>query len=635
MGDAVNRSPVAVLLTIALASVLLAVRSDETSTPAASYTDGPITVAVDASDISRRIFQVRETIPVRPGKLTLLYPQWIPGHHSPIGPISKFAGLTVRAAGKNLPWHRDEFNVYAFHIDVPTGATSVDVEFQYLSPQSGSEGRVVMSTEILNLQWNAVSIYPAGRSPKQIQTRASVKLPTGWQLGSALDVAARDGDTTHFQPLSYSDLIDSPVFAGKYAKRIDLDPGAARPVHLNLFADEPKYLEVKPEQLQAHRNLVQQLYRLYGAQHFNHYEFLLTLSDKLSGVGIEHHRSSENGVSAGYFTEWQENWDSRDLLPHEFNHSWNGKYRRGSGQITNNFNVPLGDSLLWMYEGQTQFWGFVLAARAGLWDGDQFRQRLAATAATYDKGRPGLASWRTVQDTTNDPVIAKRQPLPYPSYQGSEDYYSAGLLIWLETDAKLRELTGGKKSLDDFGKAFFGMHSGSWDVLPYNFAEIVKTLNELAPYNWASHLRSRLDGHGPFTGGLAAHGWRLVYQDKRSAAAEAEDASSGSAELRYSLGLSAGKSGSVSGVVWESPAFRAGISPSMTITAVNGRDYSGPALKEAVVAAKSSNQPIELRVKNFDEERTVRIDYHGGLKYPFLERDAARPDTLSDLIRPR
>ncbi|MGN6327771.1 MAG: M61 family metallopeptidase [Rhodanobacter sp.] len=598
--------------------------------------EGTVQINVDATDVAHRIFRVHEVIPAQPGPLTLLYPQWLPGNHSPTGPIDKLAGLVVKANGKTLPWKRDTVNVYAFHVDVPAGASSVDVAFEFLSPQARDQGRVVMTPEMLNLQWNASSLYPAGYATKGITAKTSVKFPAGWQFGTALEVASRDGDTVHFKPISYDNLVDSPIYAGKYFKRVDLDPGAKVPVHLNIVADAPKYLEITPEQLKVHRNLVQQMYKLYGARHYDHYDFLFSLSDKMSGNGLEHHRSSENGVGTGYFTDWDKNVLDRDLLPHEFNHSWNGKYRRGADLTTPSFNVPMEDSLLWVYEGQTQFWGFVMAARSGLWSEEQTRDALAAVAARYDRGRPGLASWRNLQDTTNDPIIAQRAPLPYRNYQASEDYYSGGQMIWLDVDAKLRDLSRGKHSIDDFAKAFFGMNDGDWGVNTYVFEDVVKTLNDIQPYDWASYLRTRLDGHGPLIGGVEGHGWKLVYTDKPSATVKAIEARRHSADLTYSIGLSISKSGAIGDVLWDSPAFKAGISPGMSVVAVNNHEYDADALKDAITAAaKDKNQPVELLVKNFDEYKTMRIDYHDGLKYPHLVRDESKPDTLGKLLKAR
>ncbi len=619
-------------------SVLLALSASgvqaQTPPPQDVAWPGVLRIDVDARDIGRRIFKVKATIPAKPGPLTLLYPQWLPGAHSPSGPIDKLAGLVVTANGTPLHWTRDPYDVYSFKVDVPAGATEVVAEFKFLSSQGGSQGRVVMTPEMLNLQWNANSLYPAGVITRNLQAQASVTLPKGWNYATALETERRDGDTVVFKPISYDHLVDSPLFAGRYYQQYDLDPGATVPVRLNVFADDAKSLVAKPEQLKAHRALVQQIYKLYGARHFDRYDFLLALTSKLGGIGLEHQRSSENSAEPGYFTEWDKNWLGRDLLPHEFNHSWNGKYRRGADLTTPNFNVPMGDSLLWLYEGQTQFWGQVLAARSGLWSEQQTRETLANVAATYDRGRPGLA-WRALQDTTNDPTIAQRRALAFRNYQLSEDYYSGGQMVWLDVEGKLRALTGNKRSLDDFAKAFFGINDGDWNVNPYTFDDVVRTLNGIAPFDWAGFLRERLDGHGSLTGGLDAAGWKLVYTETPSEAVKAQETRASGINLTYSLGLSVANSGVLTDVLWDSPAFNAGLTPGMTVLAVNGRVYKGETLKEAVTTAKTDKAPITLLVRSFDRIDTVTLDYHGGLLYPSLERIAGKPDRLAELWKAR
>ncbi len=617
-------------------SVLLALTATgvQAQTPQDVAWPGVLRIEVDARDIGRRIFKVKATIPAKPGPLTLLYPQWLPGAHSPSGPIDKVAGLVVTANGKPLQWTRDQYDVYAFKVNVPEGASEVVAQFNFLSSQGGSQGRVVMTPEMLNLQWNANSLYPAGVITRNLQAQASVTLPKGWSYATALATERRDGDTVVFKPIRYDHLVDSPLFAGRYYQQYDLDPGAKVPVRLNVFADDAKSMVAKPEQLKAHRALVQQIYKLYGARHFDRYDFLLALTSKLGGIGLEHQRSSENSAEPGYFTEWDKNWLGRDLLPHEFNHSWNGKYRRGADLTTPNFNVPMGDSLLWLYEGQTQFWGQVLAARSGLWSEQQTRETLANVAATYDRGRPGLA-WRALQDTTNDPTIAQRRALAFRNYQLSEDYYSGGQMVWLDVEGKLRALTGNKRSLDDFAKAFFGMNDGDWDVNPYTFEDVVHILNGIAPFDWASFLRERLDGHGSLTGGLDAAGWKLVYTETPSEAVKAQETRASGINLTYSLGLSVANSGVLTDVLWDSPAFNAGLTPGMTVLAVNGRVYKGETLKEAVTAAKTDKAPITLLVRSFDRIDTVTLDYHGGLLYPSLERIAGKPDRLAELWKAR
>ncbi|HJU07553.1 MAG TPA: peptidase M61 [Rhodanobacteraceae bacterium] len=592
---------------------------------------GTIALSVDASDTSQGIFRAHETIPVQPGELTLLYPKWLPGNHSPSGPIDKLAGIKISANGKPLTWTRDKYDVYAFHVDVPQGASSIDVDYQFLSARARNEGRIVMTNEMLDLQWNTVVLYPAGHYSRQITYAPSLKLPGGWQFGTALEAQGKSGDTVTFKPTPLNTLVDSPLYAGEYFKRVDLDPGAKVPVHMDLVADAPKYLEFTPEQLQAHRNLVTQAYKLFDSHHYDHYDFLFSLSDEMSGNGLEHHQSSEDGEGADYFTEWKSNAPGRDLLAHEYTHSWNGKFRRPADLWTPNFNVPMGDSLLWVYEGQTQYWGFVLAARSGLWNADQFKDALALVAATYQRNRPGF-DWRNVQDTTNDPTIAQRAPLPFRNYQMSEDYYSAGQLIWLAVDSKIRSLTGGKKSLDDFAKAFFGVDNGSFVTMTYTFDDVVAALNGVAKNDWATFLRSRLDANQPPMDGIAASGWKLVYTDKESDYEKAIEKDRKFADFAYSIGLTiAEKDGSISDVRWNSAAFKAGISPGAELVAVNGHAYKSELLKDAITAARSDHKPIELLIKHDDEYKTVPVDYHDGLQYPHLVR-AGGSDYLSQII---
>ena len=590
--------------------------SDNVPPPQNIAYPGSIKTSINATDLAHRIFHVHENIPVKAGSMYLLYPQWIPDDHAPSGPIDKVAGLMIHANGRLIPWKRDEYNVYAFHIDVPAGATSIDVDFLFLSAQSNREGPIRMTPEMLDLVWSEVTMYPAGYYGRQIMTEPSVTLPAGWKLGTALHVQRQQGDSVTFKPIDYVDLVDSPVIAGKYFKRLDLDPGSKfPPIHMDIIADQAKDLVVSPQALKAMRNIPLQYHKLYGSFHFNHYDFLISLSDKMSGKG------------PGFFTQWSPD-QPHDSLTHEFNHSWDGKYRRPADLWTPNFNVPKGDSLLWVYEGQTVFWANVMTVRTGLENNDTGLAKLAQAAATYDMDRPGLLSWRNIQDTTNDPVIALRAPLPYRSYQGSEDYYAAGQLIWLAVDAKLRTLSHDKRSLDNFARIFFGVDPAT----TYTFDDIVSALNKIEPFDWATFLRTRLDGHQNVTDGIAAEGWKLIYTDKPSGFIKASHMSG--VDLTYSAGFSASGNGDLRDVRWNGPAFKAGLSPGMTVVAVNGKDFSADAMKQAVQDAKDNLAPITLLVKNFIEYKTLQIDYHGGLKYPHLVRIKGTPDYLSQLYAP-
>lgn len=595
---------------------------------------GTIKIAVDATDLAHRIFKINETIPVNAGEMTLLYPQWIPGHHSPVGPISQLAGLKMSAKGKVIEWQRDPGNVYAFNLKVPKGVRELHVEYQFLSPQSSEQGRVMMTPEMLNLQWDTVALYPAGHYSHKIKFQPSVTLPKGWQFATALEKSSQKGNTVTFEGIDFENLVDSPMFAGSHYKRVDLNPNADTPVFLNVFADKEKDLEISAEGLTAHRELIQQMYALYGAHHFDHYDFLLALTDKLGGIGMEHHRSSENSAKENYFTDWDKSWVGRDLLAHEFNHSWNGKYRRPEALWTPTYNQVKEANGLWVYEGQTQFWGQVIAARSGLWSQENAMDMLARLGATYDQGRPGMA-WRNILDTTNDPTIAQRSSLPYRSYQMSEDYYSGGELIWFAVDAKLRELSNNSHSLDDFAHNFFGVNPGDWNVLTYKFDDVINTLNGIEKYQWDDFINSRLKGHVNLSKSLEDQGWKLTYNDKASDGIKAIESRYKSTDLLYSLGFSVNKEGKMRDVLWDSPAFNAGLAPSMQIIAVNNTQFSADALKDAVTDAKGSKAPIKLLVKNFDQYSEIQIDYHDGHKYPHLERIEGKPDYLSQLLTAR
>lgn len=604
----------------------------------AAYPGGTIRLRVDATDVDRKIFRVRETIPVaKAGPMALYYPKWLPGNHSPTGPIDKLGGLIITANGQRVEWRRDPVDVFAFHVDVPKGAAALELEFQFLSPTDTREGRVVMTPAMLDLQWNTVLLYPAGYFARGIQLEPTVQLPDGWKYGTALEPAgaATADNATTFKPVALDVLVDSPMFAGRYFKQIDLDPGAPVPVRLDIVADHPEQLEAKPEQIEAHKNLIRQATKLYGSHHYNHYDFLFSLSDEMSGIGLEHHRSSEDGTIGNYFVDWDKSASTRALLPHEYTHSWNGKFRRPADLWTAHYNTPMRDSLLWVYEGQTQYWGNVLTARAGLITHQEALDSWAETAATYDH-RVGRA-WKALQDTTNDPITAMRKPQSWRSWERSEDYYSEGALVWLDADTLIRERSHGKKSLDDFARSFFGVDNGAWGEKTYTFEDVVAALNAVEPYDWASFLRTRLDGHGPGAplDGVKRGGYHLVYTETESAYAKAASARSHSTSLTYSLGFSLDRDGKLTDVQWDGPAFKAGMIVGTQVLAVNGRAYDPDVLKGAIKAAKAQGPAIELIVRNGDHFKTLRLDWHDGLRYPHLEKEGTGAATLDEILSPK
>ena len=593
---------------------------------------GTITLKVDATDTRQRILKVQETIPVaKAGRMTLLMPEWLPGKHGPRGEIEKLAGLAIRAGGRVLPWTRDPQDVYAFHVDVPEGARRLDVAFQFLAATAADQGRISVTPEIINLQWEQVSLYPAGYYTRRIPIQATVTYPAGWQAASGLPSRAT-GSTYAYQATSYETLVDSPVFAGRHFRRWALTDR----VGLNVVADDAAELAATPEQIAAHTRLVEQSVKLFGAQHYDRYEFLLSLSDELGGIGLEHHRSSENGVPPGYFLKWNEGPGRRDLLPHEFTHSWNGKFRRAADLWTPSFSWPMRNSLMWVYEGQTQFWGYVLAARSGLFTKQEALDALANIAAGLDN-RPAR-QWRALVDTTNDPIITARRPKGWVSWQRSEDYYNEGLLIWMEVDATLRRLSGGTRSMDDFARAFFGLKDGDYGEVTYTLDDVAETLNGIQPHDWKALLTKRLTETGapaPLAG-FEGNGYRLTYGDTPTPFFAANQKTRKTLDLTYSIGLTIGTGasdkGKVTGVLWDSPAFKAGMVVGETIQSVNGLAYSDERLVEAIRAAKGAKTPIALVTRGGERFTNVAIDYAGGLRYPRLEKIASGEAGLDRLL---
>ncbi len=599
---------------------------------------GTIGLAIDATDTVQGVFKVVETVPVPaslpvPGKMTLLFPAWLPGNHAPRGQIEKLAGLYFTAGGKTLDWVRDPYDINAFTVNVPAGAKSIEARFNFLSATTGNQGRIVMTADMLNLQPNSMSLYPAGYYTRNIPVSTRITWPQGWQAAGALRTAAGAAPpatgTVTYETTDYETLVDSPFFAGRWFKRWDLGQNVA----LNVVADEERFLEAKPEYIEAHKKLVDQAVKTFGARHFDHYDFLLALTGKMGGIGLEHHRSSENGVGTGYFTSWATDGGTRDLLPHEMTHSWNGKFRRGMGTIVPDFRTPLRNEYLWVYEGQTQFWGYVLAARSGLIDTDYAIDELAMVAASLDN-TPGRR-WRPLIDTTNDPVMSARAPKGWRSEERSEDYYNEGLLIWLEIDSVLRRETKGRRGIDDFARAFFGVRDGDWGVLPYDETTITGILNGLAPYDWAGLLKERLrktSNSAPLAG-FAASGYALEYSDTPSKA-YADVERGGTVGLSYSGGLALASSGRIASVVWDSAAYKAGLKVDDVIIAVDGRPYSGDILKARIKDANGGTTPILLTVKTGDRVREVPLAWHGGLRYPKLVRKGSGPDWLAQLLKP-
>lgn len=611
---------------------------------------GPIQLDVNLTNVTDRVLHVHERIPIEPAakEMVLLYPQWIPGNHSPTGPISRIAGIVTSVDGKRVQWVRDRVNVYAFHVPLEAGAKSLDLDFDYLSPIKPTQGRIEISDAIADLQWNEVLMYPAGYFSRDIPFDVTLKLPEGWKYATALETASQQGSILKFKQTTLNTLVDSPLYAGTHFKRVDLSTSPSNIVHLDIFADEEKDLDITPDALQKHKQLAIEAAKLYASHHYDHYDFLLLLSDKVGGIGLEHHQSSEDGARPTYFTEWSQGVLGRDLLAHEYTHSWDGKFRRPADLWTPNFNVPMRDDLLWVYEGMTQYWGTVLTARSGMRTPEETRDMLARIAAGFEIS-PGR-DWRPLVDTTNQPTISQRRPVTWVSWQLPEDYYTEGELIWLDADTTIRELTNGQKSLDDFAKAFFGVYNGSFVTDTYTFEDLVNVLNGVAPYDWATFFRQRVyDLHpGVPEDGFTRGGYKLVYSNNVQPWLTRAEASFGAADFSTSLGFAvavprrggesggvpAGLSGALSNVWWNSPAFKAGITPDMQIIAVDGKAFTPQVLREAILQAEQTKKPLSLQFRRGDEYTNISLPYFNGLRIPSLQRVEGTPDRLDEILAP-
>jgi predicted metalloprotease with PDZ domain len=606
--------------------------------PAAESTSATIQLQVDATDVQRRIFRVTQAIPAQPGRFELYYPQWLPGKHAARGTIDQLAGLRFRVNGNEIPWRRDPLDVFHFLLDLPAGTRMLDVEFQVATPHAADAGRIVVTNDMLNLQWEQVLLYPVGPLARDIPVQATLRLPAGWQHASALRPAAgtaADAQPAVFGTVPLEVLVDSPLFAGRHFRKVDLTLAASAPVALNIFADNAADLAITDEQLALHRAMVRETYAALGPPRYDRYDFLFALTENLGSVGLEHHRSSENSRGTAYFRSWDEAVTDRDLLPHELAHSWNGKYVRPARLWTPHFNTPMQDDLLWVYEGLTEYYGLVLAARSGLVPQDIAREQLAAHVGMYLEKRPGR-DWRPLEDTTFQPIVTARRPLSWVSWQRTEDYYTEGALLWLDIDTRLRELTRGRRSLDDFARAFFARPVAQGWVATYEFGDVVAALHAVAPFEWEGFLRERTSGTSqPLLEGVERAGFKVVFTDQPNKAIADVERSARRTDLSYSLGLVVSRDALLTEVVWESPAFKAGLTTNTTLVAVNGRTYSAELLKQAITAAAAGGPAVELIVKKQDLYRTITLDYRGGLRYPHFTPLAGREDMLATLFAAR
>jgi predicted metalloprotease with PDZ domain len=619
-------------ITLAWLVALCALASPHAQTPPAqSRVTGTIALAVDVRETPRKLLHARETLTATPGALTLVYPKWIPGEHAPDGPIDDLVALTFTSGGKSIPWRRDPVDLFAFHVDVPQGVTTLDASFDFL-PAIGQGGFSSASSDTAHLgiySWNQVLLYPQGARTDDVMFRASMELPAGWKFGTALPVANQSGAKIDFQRVSLTTLVDSPVIAGEYLRVVPLD-GSSRPVEAALVGDTAASIDIPNDLTAKWKRLVQEADAMFGVRHYSNYHFLLTLSDRVAHFGLEHHQSNDSRVSENSLREQ----NSIGVVAHEYVHSWNGKYRRPAGLATPDFQQPMIGDLLWVYEGLTQYLGYVLAERSGIWSESYYKERLAQIAAFLDN-EPGRR-WRPLVDTTTAAQLLYFAPGQWTGYRRGVDFYDEGWLIWLDVDTAIRELTHGQKSIEDFCHLFHGGESSAPAVKPYTVDDVVAALNQVAPHDWKAFLGSRIyqvTQRAPLDG-ITRSGWRLVYNDTKNEYITAGDKER--VDATYSIGLHVRASdGVVNDVALDSPAGKVGIGPGMQILAVNGLRYSADVLRNAIKESKMASGPMSIEFQNDDIVKTVSLDYHGGIREPHLERDPSKPDMLAQVLAGR
>lgn len=596
----------------------------------------PIQITVDLTDAPRKFLHARMLIPVHSGPLTLVYPQWLPGEHGPTGPVDNFTGITFTANGQTLPWQRDNINMFAFHLLIPAEVTLLEAKTDFLATAapSGFSAGASTSANLALLSWNEFLLYPAGLAAAEVVFEPSVKLPDEWKLGTALTQSSNERNIFHFRPVSLEMLVDSPLLAGRFFKEIPLAPEITPKHFLDVAADAPEDLNIGSIELDAFSNLVRETGALFHSRHYESYHFLLTLSDSVAHFGLEHHQSSDDRVDATTYLDEDLMLIAGDLLPHEFTHSWNGKYRRPAGLATPNYQEPMKGNLLWVYEGLTQYLGDVLAVRSGIWTPDQYKAYLAASAAEMDH-RPGR-TWRSLEDTAVSAQILYDTNTQWDNWRRSVDYYPEGELIWLEVDTLIRKRSNNHRSLNDFCVRFLGLGGNTPPkVVPYTFEDLVSVLNVVEPYDWAAFFMQRLtskSAQAPL-GGITEGGYRIDYADATNTYIHAEETSGRELNAWYSLGLAVADN-IVSDVLVDSPAYKAGFGPGMKLIAVNGRAYADELLRQAIRSAKGNGPAIELIVENASFFKVVKIEYHDGVKYPQLVRQEKTQALLDDILKP-
>ncbi len=599
-----------------------------------------LTVRIDARDVARRHLQTHETLAVKPGPLVLVYPKWIPAEHAPAGPLDTIIGLEITANGQRLAWHRDPYEMYALSVTVPRGVDHLDIALESGLPADGGgfSGSPDSTARLGIIRWNQYVFLPKGRDAASITASGSLAMPAGWSVACALDSHAQADGALEFEPVSLAQLIDSPVQLGQFMRRVELPGSAPHPDirhAISIAGDTAAATEVPADFAQGYGRLVAEAGALFASRHYRHYTWLLSLSDHIAHFGEEHHESSDDRMSEDALEQEAGRKLVAGLLGHEYVHSWNGKFRRPQGLLSPDYLKPMDGSLLWVYEGLTQFWGNVLPTRAGLLKPEEYRDLIAMSAGHFDISTG--PRWRPVADTAVEAQVLYDAPRGWSSARRGVDFYEASVFLWLEVDSQLRAHSGGKAALDDFMRRFYSGDDGKPEVKPYVEADVYAALSAIAPADWQGIIRKHLDvpNTSALLNAIKQSGWQLSYSGEKNTYLELAKTIRKVTDREWSIGLLLNEKGVISDVIEQRAAALAGAAPGMTLVAVNGKKYTPDILDAAIIEAQSTRKPIELLVENADYYRTLSVAYFDGPRYPHLTRLEGVPDTLTEVLKAR
>jgi predicted metalloprotease with PDZ domain len=620
-----------------LIGMLLALIGAADPVTAQASSQVPMSVDIDATQVARRLIHAHVRIPVTGTRMTVSYPRWNPGDHAPFQHVGQLADLEFRAADSALTWRRDLADADVFHVEVPAGAKTLEADFEFVLPAPG-DPLADASQHLLILRWNLYLLYIAGPGSREMPVVASVRLPQAWEFATALPVAAMAGDTVRFQQASLETLIDSPLLCGRMLRRFSLPSADGIAHELDVAAEKAADLPTEQQVLQTYGTLVGETVRLFGAGHYRSYHFLVAVSDFVSpGAGFEHLESSDTRLPGGFFHDPGLLLSAGDIIPHEFAHSWNGKYRRPADLYPIDYQAPEKTDLLWVYESLTDYVGVILASRIGDRSQVDAREYWAAVAAKveHETGR----TWRNMQDTADSVPLTMIElflsPPGWNSWLRVLDYYDEGALIWLEVNSIIVEQTQGQGSLDDFLRAFYGASDGDLRVRTYDEQDVFEALGAIAPYDWSAFFHARLTSHAAQAplGGLERSGWRLVYDAQPNSFLQAARRN-GLGSTLYSAGIAVGTDGTIGDVLRGGPGDAAGLVPGMKITRVNGKAWTPLRLVAAIAASPRQTDPIRVQTEIAGVTEEFLLPYHGGLRYPHLQRMSDHPDLLTPLFEP-